>query len=413
MALSTPPQLKVLINGAGIAGSCLAYWLTRARLNASITVLERSPSPRVTGQSIEIRGTAISIVDKMNLLPEVLARNTTEQGTRLVNASNKIIAEFGKGEAFTSEYEILRADLCGIFLDATRNAPNVQYQYGDHVTSVSQTSDKVNVQFHSGTTDSFDLIVGADGSTSRIRSMVLSDEAQKNCYNFIGQYIAYFSIPRIPSDTNHWYWYNAPKGLALMLRPHRNDRTVGCYMGVTTPAHGHRDPAAEKAMEGGPQAQKEFLTEYFKDAGWQAQRILKGMHRSDDFYMSRSAYVKLPTWTNHRAVLLGDAAHATFGSGTTLAVQGAYYLAGELGKVRRSEDVPDALKRYEKVFRPVQAVDGTLPPGFPQMAFPQTEWGLRLRDAIAWAVAKSKVYKLLPNDKPDESQLPVYEWTSI
>ena len=166
MSLSKTPQLKVLINGAGIAGSNLAYWLARTRLNASITVVERSPSPRPTGQSIEIRGAAISIVEKMGLLPSVLARNTTEDGTRLVNASNKIIAEFGKGDnRFTSEYEILRADLCSLFVDASKSMENVNYVYGDYVTAVQQTDKKVDVTFNSGAKDSFDFIVGADGST--------------------------------------------------------------------------------------------------------------------------------------------------------------------------------------------------------------------------------------------------------
>ncbi|RAR02958.1 flavoprotein monooxygenase [Stemphylium lycopersici] len=412
MSLSPAPQLKVLINGAGIAGSCLAYWLARTRLNASITVLERSPFPRPTGQSIEIRGPAISIVDKMGLLSAVRARNTTEDGTRLINASNKVIAEFGKGEQFTSEYEILRADLCGIFLDATKSLGNVKYTYGDYVTAVEQAEKKVDVTFKSGKTDNFDLIVGADGATSRTRSLILDEEVRKGSYNFIGQYIAYFSIPRQPSDTNYWYWYNAPKGLGLMMRPHRNGKTMGCYMAVTTPAWEHRDPLAEKAMEGGPDAQKQFLHERFEDAGWQAERILAGMDQCDDFYMSRSAFVKLPTWSNNRAVLLGDAAHATFGVGTTLAVEGAYFLAGELSKIQSSDDIPDALKRYEETFRAVKG-DDSLPPGFPQIAFPQSTWAIKLRDIIAWTVTKTKAYKLLPSDKPDESKLPPYEWTSL
>ena len=135
-----------------------------------------------------------------------------------------------------------------------------------------------------------------------------------------------------------------------MTRPRRNDKTVGCYVIITTPAHGHRDPEAEKAMDEGPDAQKALLHKYFGNAGWQAQRILAGMDSCDDFYMSRAAYVKLPTWTNHRAVLLGDAAHATFGVGTTLAVQGAYFLAGELSKIHSSNDIPAALNRYEEAF---------------------------------------------------------------
>ncbi|CAF1660129.1 unnamed protein product, partial [Adineta ricciae] len=60
-------KLKVLIAGGGIAGPCLAYWLTKTGLNTSITVVERSRSPRVTGQAIDIRGRAIEIMKKMKL----------------------------------------------------------------------------------------------------------------------------------------------------------------------------------------------------------------------------------------------------------------------------------------------------------------------------------------------------------
>lgn len=412
MSLTKAPQLKVLINGAGIAGSTFAYWLARTGLNASITVLERSPFPRPTGQSIEIRGPAISIVEKMGLLPSVLARNTTEEGTRLINASSKIVAEFGKG-GLTSEYEILRSDLCGLFLDASKSMKNVNYVYGDYVTAVQQTDQTVDVTFDSGAKENFDLIVGADGSASRIRSLILDEETRKGSYNFIGQYIAYFSIPRIESDTKHWYWYNAPKGRGLMTRPHRNGKTIGCYVIITTPAHGQHDPLIEAAMEGGPEKQKEILHTYLHDAGWQAERILAGMETCDDFYMSRAAYVKLPTWTSNRAVLLGDAAHATFGVGTTLAVEGAYLLAGELGKTKSSDDIPAALKRYEETYRKIQGQGAELPPGFPQFAFPQTAWAIRLRDALAWTICKTKAYKLLPDDKPDDSKLPPYEWVTV
>ena len=119
------------------------------------------------------------------------------------------------------------------------------------------------------------------------------------------------------------------------------------------------------------------------------------------------------SWTSNRAVLLGDAAFATFGVGTTLAIQSAYFLAGELGKMENSEDIPATLQRYEEVFRVIQSNDEDLPKGFPHIAFPQTAWGLRVRDSIAWAIGKSKVYKLLPSDKPDASRLPAYEWVGV
>jgi 2-polyprenyl-6-methoxyphenol hydroxylase-like FAD-dependent oxidoreductase len=415
MSLATTPKLRVLISGAGIAGPCLAYWLSRTPLNPSITVLERSPVPRPTGQAVDIRASAISIIERMGLLPAVRACNTTEEGTRIINASNQIVAEFGKGDTFTSEYEILRADLCGLFLDATKSLPNVMYRYGDYVASLTQDEKKVDVTYSSGSSEAFDLIVGADGSRSKIRSLILDEEKTQGSYNFIGQYIAYFSIPKVSSDTKHWYWYNAPKGLGLMTRPHRSDKTIGCYVCITTSAHGVIDPQAEVAIDAGPEGQKIFLHERFQGTGWQAERILAGMDACEDFYMSRAAYVKLPrgAWTNNRAVLLGDAAFATFGVGTSLAISSAFYLAGELGKITNTEDIPAALKRYEEVFRAVEGADEDLPWGYPQVAFPQSRWGIRVRDGVAWAVAKTKAYKLLPSDKADASKLPAYEWTDV
>jgi 2-polyprenyl-6-methoxyphenol hydroxylase-like FAD-dependent oxidoreductase len=418
MSLSNSP-LKVLISGAGIAGPCLAYWLSRTHINTSITIVERSSIPRPTGQSIDVRGAAINVIKKMGLEKKVRACDTTEQGTRMIDTKGKAFAEFTKGDAFTAEYEILRADLCGLFLDATQTLENVKYTYGDYVTAItprSSTTSPSTVNFSSGKQEDFDLIIAADGSTSKIRSMILTKEDLEGSYNFIGQYIAYFSIPSQPTDTPHWYWYTTTSGLALMTRPHRNPDTIGVYLCITLPARGQRDPVVEKAMDAGPEAQKRMLHAYFKDAGWEAQRILKGLDACKDFYMSRAAQVKLPVWHSspHRTVLLGDAAHATFGVGTSLAIIGAYYLAGEISKISSSGDVPKALEKFEEVFRKIYAKSEDLPKGFPQIAFPQTRWGMRVRDAGLWLASKTKAYKLLPDDDSEkETKLGEYGWREM
>jgi 2-polyprenyl-6-methoxyphenol hydroxylase-like FAD-dependent oxidoreductase len=421
MSLMNPtPKLNVLVSGAGIAGTCLAYWLSKTSLNTSITVLERSPVPRPTGQSVDIRGPAISIVKKMGLEPAIRARITNEEGTVLLNTAGKPFAGFGKGDAFTADYEILRADLCGLFLDATKKLDSVKYTYGDYVTALDQTEKNVNVTFNSGRKETYDLVIAADGSTSKIRSMILEEASLKNSYRFLGQYVAFFSIPSQPTDTKHWLWYNAPnnnpkipKGLGLMTRPHRNPDTIGVYMCITKPAHGHYDPIVEQALKGGVDAQKKMLHTYFRNAGWEAKRILAGMDNADDFYMSRTATVHLPKWHNNRTVLLGDAAFATFGIGTSLAIESAYFLAGELSKIQSGADIPQALAKYEEAFRKIQGEE-ELPPGYPQIAFPSTTWGLRLRDATLWLASKTKVYKLLPNDDAENaSVLPEYDWVGV
>ena len=403
-------KLKVLISGAGIAGPCLAYWLAKTRLDISITIVERSPSPRVTGQAIDIRGPAIEIVKLMKMEEALRSRHTTEEGTIFVDSSGKSFAEFIAGTAFTAEYEILRADLAQVFLEATEGLSNVQYIYGDSVKSFEQTDKNINVTFDGGSKDTFDLFVAADGSTSKSRSLILDEQVLKNSYNFMGQYIAFFSIPSQPTDPKLWQWYNAMKGLSIMIRPHRNSSTMGAYLVITTPARGQRDSAVEDAMDRGTKDAKSILHEYFENAGWEAKRVLNGMDHAEDFYMSRSAHVKLPKWTNGRALVLGDAAFATFGVGTSLAIESAYILAGELSKIESSDEIPRAVEKYEEVFRPLYAKMEELPPGFPQFVFPQTAWGLWLRDSLLWFVSKTKLYTLFQGKSGTNLKIPSYNW---
>jgi len=404
---------KVLIAGAGIAGPCLAYWLAKTRLDISITIIERSPSPRVTGQAIDIRGPAVEIIKAMKLEEAVRSRHTTEEGTRFVNSSGEFFAQFNAGDSFTAEYEILRADLSRLFLEATEGLGNVRYIYGDSVKSLEQTDKDINVTFTGGSKATFDLVVAADGSTSKTRSLILDEQVLKDSYKFLGQYIAFFSIPSRPTDPKLWQWYNAPKGLSIMMRPHRNTSTMGAYLCITMPARGQRDPAVEDAMDKGTEDTKRMLHEYLENAGWEAKRVLEGMDHAEDFYMSRAAQVKLSKWTNGRALVLGDAAFATFGVGTSLAIESAYVLAGELSKIKSSNDVPQALEKYEEVFRRLYASMEELPPGFPQIVFPQTAWGLRLRDSALWFVSKTKMYKLFQGASGTDWKLPCYDWVGI
>ena len=407
------PKLRVLVVGAGIAGSCVAFWLAKTSLDISITVVERSPSPRVTGQSVDIRGPAVEIIKRMNLAEAVRSRHTTEEGTRFVNPLGKSFAQFNAGESFTAEYEILRADLSQLFLDATEGLGKVKYIYGDSVKSLEQTDRDINVTFTGGSKDKFDLVVAADGSTSKTRSMILDEQVLKDSYNFLGQYIAFFSIPSRPTDPKLWQWYNVPKGLSVMIRPHRNTSTMGAYLSITTPARGQRDPAVEDAIDKGTEDAKRMLHKYFENTGWEAKRVLEGMDKAEDFYMSRAAQVKLSKWTNGRALVLGDAAFATFGVGTSLAIESAYMLAGELSKIQSSNDVPKALERYEEVFRQLYAKMEDLPPSFPQIAFPQTAWGLRLRDSVLWFVSKTKMYKLFQGGSGTDWKMPCYDWVGM
>jgi 2-polyprenyl-6-methoxyphenol hydroxylase-like FAD-dependent oxidoreductase len=415
------PTFRILIAGGGIAGPCLAFWLTKTSLDISIVVIERSPFPRSTGQAIDIRGPAVKIIQQMGLEETIKSKHTGETGTAFVDSDGKIIAQFESTgdtsrQSATSEFEILRAELADVFLKATEGKSNIKYVYGDSIKGLEQDGADVWVTFDKRKQERFDVVVAGDGQGSKTRSFMFDKETLADPYNFLGQYAAFFTIPSRANDAKTWRIHAEPKGRSISLRPHRHEGSCGAYLVVTQPARGNRDPAIEEAMKEGPNAIKKILHEYFKDAGWEVKRVLEGMDQSDDFYFDQVAQVKLPKWTNGRCVLIGDAGFAPTpisGQGTSLAIESAYVLAGELSKVRSSVDIPTALENYEKVLRPLVDKVQNIPSAAPQIANPQTNWGIWALNTAIWGVQKSGLYKLFGSFgeiSEKDWKMPEYKW---
>lgn len=103
---------RVLISGAGIAGTALAYWLRAHGFRP--TVVERAPAIRDGGYKVDIRGAALDVVTRMGLREEIRKLRTDVRGGSIVNAAGKRVASMD-GDTFGGEQqedaEILRGDL--------------------------------------------------------------------------------------------------------------------------------------------------------------------------------------------------------------------------------------------------------------------------------------------------------------
>jgi len=115
-------NLNILISGSGIAGSVFAFWLLRAYPNANITIVERDPSLRLTGASVDIRSSAVDIIKWMGAEQEIRDQTTKEEGIQFVQANGKAVATLratGRSDiqSLTSEFEIFRGALAKIFID--------------------------------------------------------------------------------------------------------------------------------------------------------------------------------------------------------------------------------------------------------------------------------------------------------
>lgn len=357
---------RVLISGASVAGPALAYWLVRA--GCKVTIVERAPSLRNTGQGVDVRDTARDVIKRMGIFDRIRDKSSHEEGLEVVDSNNHCFARFGvdnsgKGEGITSDIEILRGELAGILFDVTKD--DVSYIFGDTIESLEETDNEIRVNFANGTsTTAFDLVVAADGIRSKTRGIAFGNGSSQ--VRSLNSYVSYFSIP--PSDTDtmwsrvHWFM----GGRNMVLRPDNVGLTRAFLSLTAYDKSDERLVRLENASKEGIPAQKALVQDLFQDADWEISRILKGMHESKDFYMQQVAQVRLNRWSSGRVTVVGDAGYAPSpftGMGTSLAFIGAYILAGEIS--RQPNNISVALESYERVLRPYVERIQKLPPGIP------------------------------------------------
>lgn len=395
---------NVLISGASIAGPALAFWLERYGWDT--TVIERAPAFRDGGQNIDIRGAGREVVRRAGLEDAVRAATTGEVGTRFVGRNGTTLAEFPAGRSdtagATAEIEILRGDLARILVEAGQD--RTSYRYGQRITAVNDTGSDVEVSFSEAADERFSLVVAADGMGSSTRRLVFGDEVTIRPLNME---MTYLTVRRTETDTDWWRWYNEPGGRAVTLRPDRHGTTRAVLSSIIYSSV----DSAEQVEQRSAEQQKARLRQQFGDVGWEAPRVLAALDGADDMYFESIGQVLTPRWSRGRVVLLGDAAWCASpisGMGTSLAMVGAYVLAGELAS---HVDHRDAFAGYDRIMRPYVDQAQKLPPGTPRIANPRTRLGLsalRLALRIGSSRLGTMIGAQLFSPPADKIELPDY-----
>ncbi|MBW0117215.1 FAD-dependent monooxygenase [Pseudonocardia abyssalis] len=393
------PTPRVLISGASIAGPTTAHWLHRH--GWATTVVERFDGPRGAGQNIDVRGAGREVLRRMDLEDAVRGCSTGEQGLEFVDAAGRTLAAFPAGESdtggATAELEVLRGELSRLVVERTTGT---EYLFGDRIVALDDRADGVEVTFEHGPTRTFDVVVIAEGLTSRTRDLILPDAG----IDHLGLYTAYLTIPRTAADNDWWRWYTAPGGRTVNLRPD-NLGTTRASVSFLSDVRGLEDLDRPDQIR--------LLRRHFADAGWETPRVLAAL-ADTAFYFDTVGQMRLPTWSSGRVVLVGDAAYCASpvsGMSTSLALVGAYVLAGELAG---GGDHRVAFARYEATMRPYVEQAQDLPPGTPRLAHPRSRAGVSaLRAAVR--VAGSPVGKRVAglagglfSPPADRIELPAY-----
>ncbi|MFF0475858.1 FAD-dependent oxidoreductase [Streptomyces sp. NPDC004284] len=329
--------MRILVSGAGVAGPALAYWLTRHGF--SVTVVERAPALRRTGgHAVDLFRPAMDISEKMGVLPliEERATGTSRMTVHREGSRRPVRADLSKifGGASGRHAEIMRGDLCAIYYDAARD--DVEYVFGDSITAISPDGE---VRFENAAPRRFDLVVGADGLHSTVRRLVFDEESRREA--FIGAYLGVLTLPNLPGLDGELLLHVGVGRTAGMYGARHLDDARALFLFRSArelDCHHHDVPRQKELLRGA------FAGMHERVDGW-----LDELDRTPSFYFDSITQLHMDTWSRGRVTLVGDAGYCpgpAVGGSTSLAVVGAYVLAGELA--RAGGDHERAFPAYER-----------------------------------------------------------------
>jgi len=332
--------MRILISGASIAGPVLAFWLTRHGFD--VTVVERAPTLRKTGgHAVDLFRPAMEISEKMGVLPRIEALATGTDRLTMYREGRPRPTEVDltklTGVASDRHVEIMRDDLSEIYYDAARD--DVEYLFGDSITAIDHEGE---VTFERAPAREFDVVVGADGLHSNVRRLIFGEEA--GLTRFIGGYLAVVSAPKTLANPGEMVGHIGVGRLAaIYTADHLDDaRAVFLFRRQEELDYDHRDSMR----------QKELLRDAFAGMHPQVDGWLDEIARTPAFYFDAITQLRMDRWSRRRVTLVGDAGYCpgpAVGGSTSLAVLGAYVLAGELA--RADGDHLRAFAAYELQMR--------------------------------------------------------------
>ncbi len=388
----------VLISGASIAGPTLAFWLRRHGFD--VTVVEKSHTLRGGGYPIDIRGTAVNVVERMGLLPRLREAHVNSQRITFLNADGSLVTSI-RPESLTRsddrDLEVRRGDLAEILFDSVRD--DVEFLFDNSIVAMNDHTGGVDVTFHSGLQRTYDHVIGADGLHSAVRALTFGPEEQ--FHRYIGYCFAGFTMPNHLGLAQEAVMWNEPGRAATLY-------AVGSGESV----HGFLSFSREEPPFGAfrdPEAQRDLVASTFAGAGWEVPRLVAAMREADDLFFDTVSQIRMPRWSSGRVALVGDAAYAPSfltGQGSSIALVGAYVLAGHLGV---APDHTVAFEAYERETRPfVEANQNLVEEGNAEL-FPGTAEALAARNAAL----RERTTMPAGAGRPEHSALTLPEFGSL
>jgi len=368
--------MKVLIVGGGIAGMTAAAFLHRQ--GNDVLIVDNAPEYRHIGFGLYLWHYGRQVLDELGIGHHLLGKEYMLPGMALQNVRYKTLSYLpASAYGRYRPVSIHRADLHEGLRETVADVP---VRFNTTVNAVTQEAGGVLVKFSDGSTDRFDMVVGADGIHSSIRTLAMENPKLR------------------PYGWRSWYfwadtWKRKNEEAQMILAPARgfgvfplHDRHFAGLSVVCS-------PDAPDPIE----TRRERLHDYARPFDRDMHDFIDSLDMANVYHTDLMS-VPMGAWAKGRVVLIGDARHAlspATGRGANLALEDASVLAALLGNVR-PQDVPAALQRFgAERTRRVEPLRKHLR---------TTEWFLLVRSPLMHAV-RNVLFATLPSSffvrKPD------------
>lgn len=373
-----PPNLHILVIGAGLGGLSAAIGLSLSSPHHRITVVEQASALTEVGAGIQVPPNSSRILikwglrdalEKHSVCPRAFVYRRYSDGEVLAGYHGLVDDAHtgGHEQEYGGPYwHIHRADFHRALVDRATEL-GVEMHLNHTLSDILLPSDGHPVEFPTaifanGARITADLIIGADGLRSRTRELILRrPDPPHNTGD-----LAYRILVR-KSDMEAYESVHGPVGLTELLKEPQITFWLGpqahavCYLlkgesmynvvlltPDTLPDHTNIAPADPAEMRG-----------FFANWDPRLRAILeialeKGVHPIQKWRLQNSR--SIPTWRRGGGlVLLGDAAHATLpylAQGAALAVEDAECLSLLISRLTSREQLPDVLEMYESLRKP-------------------------------------------------------------
>jgi 2-polyprenyl-6-methoxyphenol hydroxylase-like FAD-dependent oxidoreductase len=306
---------NILIVGGGIGG--LASGIALSKNGHHVEIVELNREFNVYGVGIIQHANALRALDVLGLADEAMRRGSPYGLVKMCTPTGHVITEVGMpaNGKFSSHNGISRKILHEILYEEAVKQ-RVIFKMGLTVSEIENKPNGIEVEFTNHTTGVYDILIGADGINSKVRSMVFGAYTP----TYTGQSVWRYAFPRLP-ELETGYMFMGKKSKAGLI-PMTAD---SMYMFLVT-SEGADNPfiqddeliprmKASLVEYGAPMIQN--LVEKITDPKKVIYRPLEVL------------FVPAP-WFKNRVILIGDAVHATIpqlGQGAGLALEDAIVLA--------------------------------------------------------------------------------------